>query len=233
MSKDNQSGGWPPLPLLSLLNDGATAARFPDLRGAGRHLASALEEFKTREHVIVLGLALGGLPVAFEVARQLGLPLDFVILRRLLATPDGATPLCAVNVAGTLVLDEELPPRPVAPQSGFDYFVADALVDLAARAQLCRGGRAALELAQKTILLVDCGIRTGATMQAAIRAVHRMQPAQVIAAVPVASTEGRAAIDAIAPQLVCLASPEPFGHVGLWYQDFNRPGDHQVSELLG
>jgi putative phosphoribosyl transferase len=211
----------------------AQAARFPDLRSAGRHLAAALKELKGRADVIVLGLALGGLPVAFEVAQQLSLPLDFVILRRLLASQDGTAPLCAANVAGTLVLDEELPLRPVTPQSGFDYFIADALLGLAHRTHLCRGGRPSIELTQKTILLVDCGIRTGSTLQAAIRAVRSQQPAQIIAAVPVAAPEGRTAIELIADQMVCLASPEPFGHVGLWYQDFSRPDDHQVSELLG
>lgn len=231
MSENNQLIRQTPLPSIKAAT--AQAARFPDLRSAGRQLARTLEEFTARADVIVLGLARGGVPVAFEVARQLSLPLDFVILRRLLASQDGAAPVCAVNVAGTLVLDEQLPPRPTVPQSGFDYFVADALAGLAARARLCRGERPATELAQKTILLVDCGICGGSTMQAAIRAVRSRQPAQIIAAVPVASTEGHAAIEAVADQVICLASPEPFGHVGLWYRDFSRPGDHQVSELLG
>ena len=90
-----------------------------------------------------------------------------------------------------------------------------------------------MELRGKTILLVDCGIRTGLTMKAAISALRKKEPAQITAAVPVASLEGRASIEAVANNLICLASPEPFGHVGLWYKDFRRPDDHQISGLLG
>ncbi len=210
----------------------AQTGRFPALRNAGRHLASALEEFRAREDVIILGLVLGGVPVAFEVAEHLSLPLDFVILRRLLASQGPDSQVCAVNVAGSLVLDEELPPQPAVPESALDYFVSDALDGLADRERVCRGRRPAVELGQKTILLVDCGIRTGSTMRAAIRALRKKAPAQIIAAVPVASAEGRAAIEFIADKVICLASPEPFGHVGLWYKDFSRPDDHQISELL-
>ena len=206
--------------------------RFPDLHSAGRELAHALGEFKSREDTIVLTPVLGGVPVAHEVARHLCLPLDFVIIRRLL-TPDGPdSQVCAVNVAGSLVIDEELPPRPPAPQSPFEHFFADALDGLARRERVCRAGRPPAELARKTILLVDCGIRTGLTLRAAIRALRRERPERIVAAVPVASPESREVIEAVADSLICLKWPHPFGHVGLWYRDFSRPGEREISALL-
>lgn len=207
-------------------------ARFSDLASAGRDLARKLEPFGGREDTIVLGLVLGGVLVAHEVAEHLGVPLDFVIIRRLLVPNGPGSQVCAVNVAGALLIDEELPPRPAAPESPLDHFVEDALADLANRERDCRGGHPALDLAQKTILLVDCGIRTGLTMRAAVRVLRRTEAARIIIAVPVASPESRPIIEAIADGVVCLAWPQPFGHVGLWYSDFRRPGDHQVSELL-
>jgi putative phosphoribosyl transferase len=207
-------------------------ARFPDLRSAGRDLAIALERFSAREDVIVLGLVLGGVLGAHEVAAHLGVQLDFIIIRRLVTPRGPGSQACAVNVAGSLVIDEELMPRPAVPVSAFDYFVSDALDVLSDRERTCRGGRPAVDLAQKTIILVDCGIRTGLTMRAAVGALRRKGPASIVAAVPVASKEGRAAIERVADDVICLGSREPFGHVGIWYDDFNRPGDNQVSEFL-
>jgi putative phosphoribosyl transferase len=208
------------------------AERFPDLRSAGRELAAALEQFSARTDVIVLGLVLGGALVAFEVARHLCLQLDFVIIRRLLVPHGPGSQVCAVNVAGSLVIDEELMPRPAVPESPLDYFVSDALEKLAGRERQCRGGRPAVDLSQKTVILADCGIRTGLTMRAAIGALRKAGPARIIAAVPVASVKGRAAIEALADEVISLRSREPFGHVGLWYEDFRRPGDESVSDLL-
>ena len=233
MSEDDQS-----LPadakLLSKTVIGPTqpAARFVDLRSAGRELAKALEQFRTREDVIVLGIALGGLLAAFEVAVRLSLHLDFIIIRRLLAPRGPGSQACAINVAGSLVIDDELVARPAAPESPFDYFVIDALDQLAGRERACRGGRPAIEIAQKSVIIVDCGIRSGLTMTAAIGAVRKKEPARIISAVPVASREGLAAVEAVSDEVFCLGLREPFGNVGVWYKDFSRPGDDEVSELL-
>jgi putative phosphoribosyl transferase len=191
-----------------------------------------LEQFRGREEVVVLGLLLSGAPVAREVADHLGAPLDFVIIRRLLAPRGPGSLVCAVSVAGSLVLDEEVMPPPAEPKTPLDYFVSDALAELAGRERACRGGRPPLDLARKTIIAVDCGIRSGSTMRSAIKALRRKEPARIIAAVPVASLEGRAEISALADEVICLGSPEPFGNVAMWYKDFTRPGDDRVSELL-
>jgi putative phosphoribosyl transferase len=206
--------------------------RFPDLRTAGQQLATKLEAFKQSDDVIVLGIVLGGILVALEVAKSLGTTLDLVIIRRLLAPHGYGSQVCAVAVAGSLVIDEELPPRPLLPETPFDYFVTEALDQLACRDRVCRGGRNALDIAQKTVVLVDCGICTGSTMRAAIRALGTRKPARIIVAAPAVSEAGEASLSSLAQNLVCLSRPEPFGHVGLWYSDFNRPGDAGVSELL-
>jgi putative phosphoribosyl transferase len=202
------------------------------LRSAGCQLALELERYRRKPNLIVLGIALGGMPVAHEVARHLGAPLDLIIIRRL-ASPAGAgSQVCAVSVAGHLVLDDELLPLPETPSAPFEYFVADALAQLEQREKICRRGRQAVDLADKTVLLVDCGAKTAMTMQAAIKALRARTPARIIAALPVASVGARELIAAAADELLCLASPRPFGHAGLWYSDFRRPEDEGVGELL-
>jgi len=214
--------------------DGLTdrTARFADPRAAGRALASRLEAYGGAD-VIVVAVAHGGVPVAAEVSRRLDAPLDLVLIRRLLVPRGTESQVCAFDVCGTLVVDEELPPRPAVPSNGLDHFVADALGELARAARACRGARPALDdLKGKTVLLVDNGIRTGLTMRSAIRALRTLGPSRIVAAVPVAAPESRAFVETVADELICLAWPEPFGHVGVWYKDFARPGEEEIREML-
>jgi predicted phosphoribosyltransferase len=206
------------------------AGRFADPRDAGRRLASRLGECAGLEGAVVLGLARGGVPVAFEVARGLGLPLDLVLLRRLLVPHGILDPVCAVSVAGSLFLDEGL--KADAAGGAQERFVAAALEEFAARELACRGRRPALALQGRSVLVVDNGIRTGSTMRAALRALRAQGPARIVVAVPVAAPEARAAVEPLADELVCLAWPHPFGHVGIWYADFQRPGEEEIRELL-
>jgi len=207
--------------------------RFPTLGSGGRELALKLEPYRETNDVIVLGIALGGVPVAHEVAKYLSAPLDLVIIRRLLTPRGPGSQTCAVSIAGSMVIDEELLPRPAVPSTPLDHFLTDAFAELRSREQICRRGRPPTELAGKTVILVDCGIRTGLTMKAAIGALRTKKPAKIVAAVPVASHEARHEVAALADELIFLSQPQPFGHVGLWYVDFSRPGDDRVGELLG
>jgi putative phosphoribosyl transferase len=125
-----------------------------------------------------------------------------------------------------------LPPPPIIPSRPIDFFVRDALDELAARERLCRAGRSAMDLTDKSVILVDCGMRTGSTMKAAVGALRTLKPARVIAAVPIAAPESRDEVAASVDDLVCLDWPEPFGHTGLWYKDFRRPGDDALGALL-
>lgn len=206
--------------------------RFSDLSEAGRALASKLEAYAGAEQLVVVAIARGGVPVAAEVAGRIGAPLDVLLIRRLMAPRGLDSLVCAVNACGNLVLDEQLPPCSDVPESAFDYFVADALAELARRERACRGATPALNLAQKTVLLVDNGIRTGSTVRAAIRALRVLGPGRIVVAVPVAAPESRALAESVADELVCLAWPEPFGHVGMFYRDFTRPDDDQIRATL-
>ena len=216
----------------SIGTTGDSIKPFPDLRSAGRELAARLERYRGRDEVIVLALVLGGVLVGHEVATALRLPFDFVILRRLSVADGLGSVVAAVNVAGTLEIVGELPPCPEVPVTGFDYFIADALTELEVREKVCRGNRPPLELSGKTVLLVDCGSRTGITMQTAISAVRSRKPAKIVVAQPVASMGAAPVISSLADEFVCLAYLRPFGNVGVWYKDFTRPGDDQIASLL-
>jgi putative phosphoribosyl transferase len=130
-------------------------------------------------------------------------------------------------------VDEEIGPRPAKPQTPFDYFLEDALNALALRTKLCRGERPPIELGGKPVLIVDCAMRTGLTMKAAIEAVRTLNPESITAAVPVTSDDGRRVVEPLADELIYLAAPEPFGNAGVWYKDFRRMADDAVSQLLG
>lgn len=209
-----------------------TISPFPNLRAAGLELATRLESYRQRDDAVVLALVLGGVLVGHEVATHLSLPFDFVILRRLLTGDGSGSPVIAANVAGNLEIVGDLPPRPEVPATGLDFFIADALVQLELREKVCRGGRPPLDLENKTVLLVDCGMRTGSTMQTAIRAVRSSKPAKIVVAQTVASLGATSIVRTEADEFVCLGYPRPFGNVAVWYKDFTRPGDDQIAALL-
>lgn len=205
---------------------------FQDLSSAGKELATKLLDHGVKGDVIVLGIVTAGVPAALEVASRLKAQLDLVLIRRLLAPGGPGTQACAVNVAGQLVVDERIPPRPDKPVTPFDYFMEDALNELTRRAEVCRGDRRAIEVAGKNVLLVDCGIRTSLTMEAAIGALRTLSPKSITAAVPVTSVEGRSVVEELADEFIYLAAPEPFGNAGMWYRDFSRPGVESIGQLL-
>jgi putative phosphoribosyl transferase len=209
-----------------------TIAPFANLSIAGKELAAALPREVIREDVIVLAIVSAGVPGAIEIAKHLRAPLDLLIIRRLLAPQGPGSQAVAVTAAGTLVVDEEIGPRPAKPQTPLDYFLEDALSTLALRTRVCRGERLPLELAGKPILIFDCAMRTGLTMQAAIKTLRTLNPASITAAVPVTSDDARRCVEPLADKLIYLAAPEPFGNAGVWYKDFRRMPDDDISRLL-
>ena len=208
--------------------------RFTDLESAGRELAKQLAPRGDLGRAVVLAVASGGVPVAAEVAKRLRAPLDVVLVRRLLAPRGPDDPVCAVCVAGALVLDEEIAAGRAARERepALVSFLAEALREFEARVHACRGARTPLDLSGRTILLVDNGVRTGSTLRAVLRALRTREPARVVAAFPVASVAGRASVAAVADEVVCLATPEPFGHVGVWYANFTRRDDRGIAAVL-
>ena len=200
--------------------------KFQNAAVAGRQLADSLQKYRGSSETLVIAIVAGGVFVGADVARELKLPLELLFIRRLMAPFGPRNVLCATNVAGTIVVDEELAKQPVAP--GMDHAIADGMKQLSERERFCRSGRSPVDISKKQVIIVDNGIHTGSTMRAAIRAVRKLDVRKVIAAVPVSDLNSRDVIDGVADEVVCLAWPEKFGHVGLWYQEFVRPTNEQI-----
>ena len=204
---------------------------FPNLSAAGRELAPRLAEYANDPNTVVLGIALGGVPVAREVASFLNAPLDLILIRRLLIGDEVGSHICAVNVAGATILDDEIT-MTETPSMPLEHFLSEAIAGLGQREQVCRRGRAPLVITGRTVIVVDCGIRTGSTMRVAARAVRRANPQRMVGAVPVSSREGYQTIAPLFDDLICLLQPEEFINAGRWYSDFCRPEDEDVGDLL-
>jgi putative phosphoribosyl transferase len=206
---------------------------FADRHEAGRQLARALADLALKDP-LVLALPRGGVPVAFEVARALGAPLDLLLVRKLGAPGHSEYGIGAL-VDGDdpqLVLNEEAM-RIVAPSE--EYIEAEKqrqLVELERRRQSYFGDRAPQPTAGRTIILVDDGIATGGTVKVALQALRKSNPAAIVLAVPVAPADTLEALRPDADDVVCLATPSPFLAVGTHYADFNQTTDSEVIELL-
>jgi putative phosphoribosyl transferase len=206
--------------------------RFRDRAHAGRVLARALLAYAGRDDVVVLALPRGGVPVAAELARALGAQLDVFVVRKLGLPGHEELAMGAVARGGVLVLDERLVRGLGIPDEVLQETVEKELRELERREAAYRAGRPPLDLEGKTVILVDDGLATGATMRAAALALRKYKPARVVVAVPVASAgtcdEFRADVD----EIVCALTPSPFHAVGLWYDDFSQTSDKEVRELL-
>ncbi len=205
---------------------------FVDLRDAGHLLAKRLENFKDNNNVLVLGVVRAGVPLAIEVAKSLQLPLDVACVRRLLPVQGTNEPMCAVTIAGSLVLDDRLTTAPATRDDSWQFFLKDALEDLAQRTQLCRRDTPVVPVEGRTVLLVDNGISSGHTICAVIRALRTLGPARVVVAVPIAAAETKNMVENAADKTICLGWHSPFGHVGLWYRKLDVPGIEKVNGLL-
>jgi putative phosphoribosyl transferase len=205
---------------------------FRDRAEAGSLLGAELATHKFPKDSIVLALPRGGVPVGFEVARALSLPLDVIVVRKLGVPWQPELAMGAIASGGLRVLDDELIRQANISQKDVEAIAAREEQEAERREQLYRMGRAPLELQNRTIILVDDGLATGSTMLAAVKCVKTLQPSAVIVAVPVASQQACAYLRKEADQCVCLAAPRPFRAVGEWYQDFRQTTDAEVREFL-
>jgi putative phosphoribosyl transferase len=208
------------------------AQRFRDRVEAGRRLAQRLSEYAGRDDVIVLGLPRGGVPVAAEVAKALDAPLDVFLVRKVGLPGYEELAMGAVASGGVLVLDEGLIGRLGVSQEQLERAIRAELQELERREQAYRGGQEPLDLEGKTVILVDDGLATGASMRAGAEAVRRLNPARVVIAVPVAAEETCDQFRDVVDEVVCAVTPRPFNAVGLWYQDFSQTSDDEVRGLL-
>ena len=206
--------------------------RFRDRAGAGRLLAERLRDYAGRGDVVVLGLPRGGVPVAAEIARALDAPLDVFLVRKLGVPGHEELALGAIATGGMRVLNQPVLEQLALPAEWIEAIDAKERRELERRERAYRGERPPPDLAGRTVILVDDGLATGATMLAAVRAVKLDEPARVIVAVPVADPEVCRALGAEADEIVCLQTPERLGAVGVWYEDFSQTTDEEVRELL-
>jgi predicted phosphoribosyltransferase len=205
---------------------------FRDRREAGRLLAAKLSTYAGKPDIVVLGLPRGGVPVAFEVARALAAPLDVFLVRKLGVPGHEELAMGAVASGGVLVLNDDVIARlGIAPEE-IDAVAAKETAELARREQLYRSGRTSPEFSGRTVILVDDGLATGATMRAAITALRQSGPARIIVAVPTAAPDICEEFKKQADEIVCYMTPAPFLAVGRWYEDFGQTTDNEVCALL-
>jgi putative phosphoribosyl transferase len=205
---------------------------FRDRSDAGRQLAAKLAEYADRPDVLVLALPRGGVPVGYEVARELGAPLDVFLVRKLGVPGYEELAMGAVATGGVRVLNDQ-----VVRALGIPDYVIDAVAEweeqeLARRERLYRGDRPPPDVRGKTVILVDDGLATGAMMNAAVQALREQQPARIVVAVPTASPETCERLKKEVDDVICAVTPEPFYAVGLWYENFSQTTDEEVRELL-
>jgi putative phosphoribosyl transferase len=206
--------------------------RYRDRTQAGHLLAQKLRPYYARQDVIVLGLPRGGVPVAVQVASELQLALDILVVRKLGFPGYQEFAMGAIASGGVCVLQDDVVASYDIPRTLIDEEIERESRELARREQAYRGARAAEPLAQRTVILVDDGMATGATMKAAVQAARLAQAARVIVAVPVASRDACEEIGALVDQCICLSTPESFRAVGAWYDSFEQVSDDEVLGLL-
>lgn len=195
-------------------------------------LAAELSRYANRGDVIVLGLPRGGVPVAAEVARALHAPLDVMIVRKLGVPGWEELAMGAIASGGVRVLNEPVVRAEGITEAMIENAAARELRELRRRETVYRGRPGAPEVAGKTVLVVDDGIATGATLQAAARALRQQAPDRLVVAVPVAAPDARAALEPMVDAFVALLTPSDFRAVAEWYTDFSQTTDEEVTRLL-
>jgi predicted phosphoribosyltransferase len=191
--------------------------RFRDRHEAGQRLAEKLAAYADRTDVVVLALPRGGVPVAYEVARALGAPLDVFVVRKLGVPGYEEMAMGAIATGGLRVLNERVVSGLNIPDYIIEAVAAQEQQELKRRERLYRGGRPPPDVRSRTVILVDDGLATGATMHAAIKALRQLNPARIVVAVPTASSETCDEFRGEADEVVCAIMPEPFHAVGRWY----------------
>ena len=205
---------------------------FPNRAEAGRLLAERLTKYAGRDDVIVLGLPRGGVPVAYEVARALKVPLDVFIVRKLGVPGFEELAAGAIASGGVRVLNEDVMRSLPNADDIIEEVTAAETAELVRREQTYRDGRPAPELRDRVAILVDDGLATGATMRAAVKALRQRGAAKIVVAVPVGPPDTCREFEEEADETICASIPEFFQAVGQYYEDFSQTSDDEVRELL-
>jgi len=207
-------------------------AQFRDRRDAGRKLAQELLHYADRPDVIVLALPRGGVPVAYEVALALHAPLDILIVRKLGLPGHEELAIGAIASGGIRVLNEGIIRALNIPEEVVERVAQREMQELQRREQAYRGNVSTPELRDRTVILIDDGLATGASMRAAVAGVRAQDPERIVVAVPTAAPETCEAFENEVDEIVCAITPEPFLGVGRWYEDFEQTTDEGVRLFL-
>jgi putative phosphoribosyl transferase len=199
---------------------------------AGRLLARALARYRGQPELIVLALPRGGVPVAAPIAQSLDAPLDVCVVRKIGVPDHEELALGAIASGGARVFNRDLVEQLDLPTATIEQLIADEERELRRRESAYRGDRPFPELHGRTVIVVDDGAATGASMLVAVRALRQLKPRMIIVAVPIASREAIRLLAAEVDDCVCLAQPEPFYGVGAWYEDFSQLSDTDVRAVL-
>lgn len=205
---------------------------FRDRHDAGRQLAARLTHFEDRPDVLVLALPRGGVPVGYEVADALRAPLDVFLVRKLGVPGQEELAMGAIASGCIRVLNDSVVRLLGLSEADIAPVEADERRELDRREREYRAGRPPLDVAGKVVILVDDGLATGSSMRAAVRALHSMDPARIVVAVPVGARETCEELELEADEAVCAREPEPFHAVGVWYENFSQTSDEEVRDLL-
>jgi putative phosphoribosyl transferase len=205
---------------------------FRNRQEAGRRLASHLRKYANREDVIVLGVPRGGVPIAFEVATTLNLPLDIFVLRKLGVPGHEELAFGAIGSGGVRVLNARVVEQLAISDLDIALVTRAEREELERRERLYRGSRPPLDVHARTVILVDDGIATGSSVRAAIQALRQMKPAAIVIATLVAPLDTCKRLRHEVDELVCVEMPEPYYGVGQFYHDFSQVSDDEVNELL-
>jgi putative phosphoribosyl transferase len=206
--------------------------RYHDRTEAGRVLASMLTMYTNRRDVLVLALPRGGVPVAYEVAKALRVPLDVFLVRKLGVPGHEELAMGAIAMGGIRVINEDVVYSLYIPPHVVDAVAFKEERELERRERLYRDDRPLPVVRNQTIILIDDGLATGATMRAAVHALRIQDPAKIVVAVPVAAYATYRQFLAEVDEIICAQTPEIFYGVGWWYEDFSQTSDQQVCELL-
>jgi putative phosphoribosyl transferase len=211
----------------------SNARAFRDRHEAGLALADRLQAYARRNDVVVLALPRGGVPVAYEVASALHVPLDVFSVRKLGVPGHPELAMGAIASGGVQVLNEDVLAWYQPSAETVDAVARVELRELARRERAYRAGRPLVLVEGRTVILVDDGLATGSTMRAAVRAVRQLRAGRVVVASPVGAPDTCAALRREADEVVCVLTPDHFLAVGTWYVDFSETTDDEVRRLLG
>lgn len=206
--------------------------RLKNRREAGRLLARKMEGRSDLSNAIVLALPRGGVPVGFEIAKALTIPLDIFIVRKLGVPGQEELALGAIATGGVRVINDEVVRSFDIPEVLIQTIASRESRELEHREQLYRQGRPPAEVSGLTVIVTDDGLATGATMRAAVRALRALGAARIIVAVPVAPLDTYEKLRKVADEVVCLMTPSLFFAIGEWYEDFSQVSDEEVGETL-